>query len=288
MVRSFEREGPLARARSFLFVPADRPERLAKALAAGADAVIVDLEDAVAPPAKAAAREALREGFAALPPAQRARLLLRVNAAATDWHADDLALAAALSREGLGGLMLPKAEGAMALAHAAEACPGLPLVPLVESGEAFRALDATARAPQVLRLGLGHLDLMADLAMEASDGQEALAPARWALVLASRCAGLAAPIDGVTAAIDDAAMLARDTRRALGFGFGAKLCIHPRQVAGVHAAMAPSAAQLDWSARVLAAAAQSGGSAVMVDGKMVDAPVIRLAQQLRARAPAAG
>ena len=283
MTETFERQAALARARTFLFVPADRPERLAKALASGADAVIVDLEDAVAPAAKAVAREAFRLAFAALDAASRARVVLRVNSATSEWHGEDLELTADLTLQGLGGLMLPKAEGAEALHAVASACPGLPLFPLVETGEGFFGLDAIARAPRVLRLSLGHLDLMADLSMEPSETQEALAPARWALVLASRRAGLAPPIDGVTPAIDDVEQLRRETHRALHFGFGARLCIHPAQVAAVHLAMEPSAAQVEWSARVLAAAAQAVQGAVMVDGKMVDAPVLRLARQLRAR-----
>jgi citrate lyase subunit beta/citryl-CoA lyase len=155
----------------------------------------------------------------------------------------------------------------------------------VESGEAFFALETVARAPQVVRLALGHLDLMADLSMEADDEQSALSPARWALVLASRRAGLAAPIDGVTTGIGDGQTLVADTRRALRCGFGAKLCIHPAQVDLVHATMAPSGEQLAWAARVLSAASGAGsGGAVMVDGNMVDAPVLRLARQLQARA----
>lgn len=111
----------LAHARSFLFVPANRPERFAKALASGADAVIMDLEDAVAPADKATARQTLPQAVTALDPAQCRRLLVRVNAAGTPWHADDLAAMRALVAHGLGSLMVPKADSTAALAAVAAA-----------------------------------------------------------------------------------------------------------------------------------------------------------------------
>ena len=168
----------LACARSFLFVPADRPERYAKALASGADAVIIDLEDAVAPAARAAARAALRTAWPALAAADRARLLVRINAEGTPWHADDVALVAALVRQGLAGVVLAKAERASTLAALAAACPGAALLPLVESAEGAAALDALAGAPQVLRLVLGHLDLQLDMGMACGPDQAELAPLR--------------------------------------------------------------------------------------------------------------
>ena len=269
----------LACARSFLFVPADRPERYAKALASGADAVIIDLEDAVAPAARAAARAALRTAWPALAAADRARLLVRINAEGTPWHADDVALVAALVRQGLAGVVLSKAECASTLAALAAACPGAALLPLVESAEGAAALDALAGAPQVLRLVLGHLDLQLDMGMACGPDQAELAPLRWALVLASRRAGLAAPVDGVTTATGDAAALAQDTARSRRWGFGAKLCIHPAQIATVHATLAPSAAECAWAERVLAAAVAAAGGVCVLDGRMVDTPVITLARQ---------
>lgn len=273
----------LARARSFLFVPADRPERLHKALASGADAVIVDLEDAVAPLAKDGARQALRRVWSTVEPAARAQLLVRLNAAGTAEHAGDVTLVAALAREGLGGVVVPKAEDPAVLAAVAAACPGAALLPLVESGAAFHTLDALAAAPQVLRLCLGHLDLQSDLGMRAGEDEAELACARWALVLATRRAGLAAPVDGVTTALSDPARLIRDTQRALRAGFGAKLCIHPAQVPVVHEALRPTPEESAWARRVLQAAEAANGAAVQVDGRMVDAPVIQLARQLAAR-----
>ena len=267
----------LALARSFLFVPGHRPERFAKALASGADAVIIDLEDAVPLDAKDTARSALLSAWADFDADQRARLLVRVNPAGTTWHEADLAAVASLS--GLGALMLPKAENPQQLEHAFTAC-GVPVLPLIESAEGVGQMDAIARASGVLRLGLGHIDLQADLRIICGPDEAEIAPIRLAMVVASRRAHLPAPVDGVTTATTDADVLARDAQRSRRFGFGAKLCIHPAQVAGVHQALAPTEAECDWARRVLAAEVAAGGGAFSVDGKMVDPPVLLLARQI--------
>jgi citrate lyase subunit beta/citryl-CoA lyase len=275
---------PLALARTFLFVPADRPERHARALSTGAGGVIVDLEDAVAPERKAAAREALAASFTALPSAGRGRLLVRINASETPWHADDLAAVGGLVAQGLiAGVVLPKAERADDLRRLAEAvgAKGL-LVPLVESAAGLTALDELAAAPQVLRLAFGNLDFQADLGLACDADEAELVPVRLAILLASRRAGLPAPIDGVTPDWRDAQRLAADTARARRGGFGAKLCIHPDQVAPVHAALGPSVNELTWARRVVDAIQAAGGGVISLDGRMVDAPVVRLAQRLLA------
>lgn len=273
---------PLSTARSLLFVPADRPERYAKALASGADAVVVDLEDAVAVPRREAARAALRQAWDGLAPDERSRLLVRINAEGTPWHAQDRILVGILALQGLGGIMLAKAEQPATLAAIAAACPGTTLVPLIESARGLAAIDALAAAPGVLRLALGHIDLQLDLGVASGPDEAELAPARWSLVLASRCAGLAPPIDGVTTATGDAEALARDAARARRAGFGGKLCIHPAQVAGVHAAFCPSEAERAWARRVLDAAENAQGGVCSLEGRMVDAPVIALARRVLA------
>jgi hypothetical protein len=134
----------LALARSFLFVPATRPERYAKALASGADAVIIDLEDAVAPADKMAARQMLAQAWPGLPAAQRGCVLVRLNASGTAWHGDDLALLGTL---GVVGVVLPKAESAADLARVAAAMgPACALLPLIESVAGLDAADALARS----------------------------------------------------------------------------------------------------------------------------------------------
>jgi citrate lyase subunit beta/citryl-CoA lyase len=271
-------------ARSFLFVPGDRPERYVKALASGADAVIVDLEDAVSMSAKGLARTALRDTLQTLSDGERARILVRINSQGTPWHEADLALVAGLGRFGVAGVVVPKAQSAKSVADVASACPGLGLLPLLETAEGFHSVDAVANAPQVVRLGLGHIDLQADLGMCCGVDEQELAPARWAIVVASRRANLAPPVDGITTSVSDLALLQAATERSRRFGFSAKLCIHPSQVAIVHTALSPTVAEIDWAQRVVMAMEQSGGGVVSVDGKMVDPPVLSLAQQILTRA----
>ena len=269
---------PLALARSFLFVPASRPERFAKALASGADAVIIDLEDAVAPTDKAHARQQLAQAWPDLAAAGRERVLVRVNAAGTAWHAEDLAC---LRQLGIRAVMLSKAEQAAQLVHVAAVLGAdCTLVPLIESVAGLDAADALARSPQVLRLAFGNLDFQADAGLACGPEEAELMPVRLALLLASRRAQLPQPMDGVTANLHDVAQLARDLLRCRSAGFGAKLCIHPSQVTAVNAAFTPSEGEVDWARRVLAASAAANGGVVCLDGRMVDAPVLRLAQRV--------
>ncbi len=255
---------PAPQQRALLFVPGSRADRFDKALAAGASAVIIDLEDAVAPPDKDAARAALA---AWLRPDHA--VIVRINSADTPWFNDDLALCGA---PGVAGVMLPKAEQAETLAQVA-AAGARGLLPLVETAAGIANLAALARAPGVWRLAFGSIDLQVDLGLKDATEDELL-PFRLQLVLASRLAGIGAPVDGVSTAIGDAGRLAQDVARARRLGFGGKLCIHPKQVALVQAGMAPSAAERAWARRVTDAAAAAGGAAVAVDGKMVDKPVL--------------
>ncbi|MDO5605645.1 MAG: CoA ester lyase [Paracoccus sp. (in: a-proteobacteria)] len=254
--------------RAPLFVPADRPERFAKAAQSGADAVILDLEDAVAADAKDAARLALRGDFTDLP------VIIRINAAGTAWHADDLAAAAAL---GPAAVILPKAEDADTVTATARAT-GAPVIALIETARGLAAARAIAAAAQLARLAFGSVDFCADLGCEHL--REVLLPARMELVLASRLAGIAAPLDGVTVRLDDPGISHDDARHARSLGMAGKLCIHPRQIAPVLRAFAPTPAEIDWAQRVLAA----GGGAVSVDGEMVDEPVRIRARMILARA----
>ena len=271
---------PVAQACSFLFVPATHPERFQKALASGADMVIVDWEDAVAPADKAGARVALLEAALTLDAAQRARLLVRINAEGTPWFADDLAALAQLMARGLAGAVVPKAEHLptlQAVAHAAGTRAAL--LPLIESVAGLDAVDALAAGPQVARLAFGHLDFQVDAGMACGPDEAELLPVRMALVLASRRAHLAAPIDGVTVDTRDPERMAQDAERARRMGFGAKLCIHPAQVAPLHAAFDPDAATVAQALRVQQALQDAGGGVCVLDGRMVDAPVLKAAEQ---------
>lgn len=275
----------LATARSFLFVPGNRPERFEKAVRSGADAVVLDLEDAVPLSEKAAARDAVRQAWPLLKDLG-VPLVLRMNAAGQALGAQDLRLLAQL--DGLDGVMVPKAESAHDMAMVRAALPAVPILPLIESAAGLGALAAIAAARNVLRLVIGHIDFMADTGLQCSEGEPELAPLRFAVAMATRANALAPAVDGVTLAIDEDEQLRRDTRQALRYGFGAKLCIHPRQIAIVHQAMAPLAADVAWAQRVLEADAQSGGAAVQLDGRMVDLPVVLQARRLLARAALGG
>lgn len=263
-------------ARSYLFVPGHQPERYAKALASGADAVIVDLEDAVPAADKAAAAQALRDAW---PKLDASRMLIRINPRSTRWHDADVALCAALRP---AAVVVPKAEHPDDLLEIAlhAHCGERGVLALIESARGLAQVRTIAACPAVGRLLLGHIDLQADLGLRCEADERELDGVRFELVMASRLAGLSPPVDGVTVATDDAERLRTDAQRAQRFGFGGKLCIHPKQVAPLHAAMAPSEQQLAWARRVLEAAQAAGGGAVRVDGEMVDRPVVLLAQQL--------
>lgn len=269
----------MAQACSFLFVPATQPERLPKALASGADVVIADWEDAVAPADKERARTALAQAVGTLEKSARARLLVRINSEGSPWFAADLQALAQLTAQGFAGAVVPKAERASTLQAVAQAGgPHAALVPLVESVAGLAAADALAAAPQVVRLAFGHLDFQVDAGMACGDTEEELLPVRLALVFASRRAGLAAPIDGVTVDTRNPERMARDAERARRMGFGGKLCIHPAQVPVLHAAFDPDEAAVAHALRVQQALQQAGGGVCVLDGRMVDAPVLAQAQ----------
>jgi citrate lyase subunit beta/citryl-CoA lyase len=267
---------------TYLFVPGNRPERFAKALASGADRIILDLEDAVAPADKAAARAAMAEWMASAGEAS-AKLLIRINDAATDWHAQDLALARSVQAV---CVMLPKCEAAGQISEVLARLAGnATVLPLIETARGMLALPDIAAAPGVARLAFGALAYMADLDIPADS--LALDVAASQIAVASRAAGLASPLAGVTPALD-AAQVSDDMRHARSLGFGAKICIHPAQVAAVRAALAPSAEELAWAHRVLQAWQASGAGAFQLDGEMVDRPVVLNAQRIAAQAARTG
>lgn len=261
--------------RSYLFVPGDRPERFDKALASGAHAVILDLEDAVLPERKDVARAALQAWLAAA----TARVHVRINPHDTPWYDADCEL---LAHPAVQGVMLPKSQDAgQVRALAQRLHTGQHLIPLVETVEGTFQAEAMARVAGVQRLAFGSVDFMADSGIECEDG---LDPVRVQLVLASRRAQVLAPVDGVSLSIDDAAVLHAQALRSRQMGFGAKLCIHPRQVDPVHQAFRPSEAERAWAQRVVDAMAGQPLGAVAVDGKLVDRPVLLRAQAVLAQA----
>ncbi|MET8948941.1 CoA ester lyase [Streptomyces sp. NPDC004542] len=264
-------------ARSFLFVPGHRPERFEKAVASGADVVILDLEDAVAADRKEEAR-----GNVAAWLDQGHQAVVRVNGAGTEWYADDL--------DAVGGrtsvVMVPKAEDPAELTGLTDRLPaGTGIVPLVETAAGVLKAFEVCAVSSVLRPAFGGVDLAAQLGVDHTS-YDALRHARSALVVAAAAAGRAAPVDGVTTAVRDNAVLRADIAHAIGLGYGGKLCVHPEQVGTTNRDFTPADEQIAWAHRVVAAAGH--GSATVVDGQMVDRPVLLRAQAVLARARAAG
>jgi (S)-citramalyl-CoA lyase len=266
---------PEAALRSALFVPAIRPDRFPKAIASGADAVIVDLEDAVAPEQKAAGREALAR-YAQEHPDDR--LWVRINDGTTAWFEEDLALCRSLPS--IAGIVLPKAQKAEHVYIVSGA--GKPLMPVIESAAGVRELSHIAAANGVVRLSFGILDLMVELGTRPGSraAQFVLDQMRFQILVASRMHGLASPLDSVFADFSDLEGLAAAAGMARDMGFGGMLCVHPAQVPVVHDVYRPSAEDLDWARRVVAHADETGEYAFRLDGRMVDRPLIERARRV--------
>lgn len=257
-------------ARTYLFVPANRPDRYAKALSTEADEIIFDLEDAVPPEEKKTARDMLANW---LTPKQR--IIVRVNAVNTEWFEEDLRL---LAHPGIAGVMLSKAERPDHVQSLRKKRRDIAILPLIETASGMANVNQVAASEGVQRLVFGSIDLQAELGMQCED--EELLTFRSMLTLASCLAGLIGPVDGVCTAIDDQDKLIAETLRARRLGFAAKLCIHPRQISHVSKAFSPTDAEIWWARRVIDANEKAGGAAVRLDGKMIDRPVVLRAQAL--------
>jgi citrate lyase beta subunit len=262
--------------RAVLFAPAGDERKLRNALASAADAVAADLEDATAPDEKAAARETVEAVLSAVPQAGPLRAL-RVNGPGTKWFAEDLALTKRLT---LDVVVLPKAIPDTVAALGAD---GPPVLAIAETAAGVRLAYETAAMPRVFALALGSHDLAAELLTEPrEDGAELLYP-RSKLVTDSAAAGVRPPFDVVFLNIRDAAGLEAQATLARTLGYRGKLCIHPDQLEPIRRVFAPTDAELDWARRVLdayEAGLREGRGAVALDGRMIDAPVVRRAQLL--------
>jgi citrate lyase beta subunit len=264
--------------RSLLFVPASRPERIAKALNAGADAVVVDLEDAVAPDQKSAARQAVLEALDS-----ERRFAVRVNALESEWGRED---ADALRRHAHAPdfVMLPKAESAgqidILAAALGEAASG-GIAPIIESATALRHVWEICEADGVKSVLFGGGDMAADLGV--SMDWEPLFFARSQVVAACAAADVAA-IDVPYLDVKDEAGLIAETGRVKQLGYTAKACIHPVQVEAVNAVFTPSEDEVAEAERVIAALEAAGGGAALLDGRLIEAPIIRRARRVLAAA----
>lgn len=288
--------------RSWLFAPGNHARRAEKVFLSGADAAILDLEDAVALAEKPAARAPVA---AALARPRGCAGHVRVNALSTPFARDDLA---AVVVRGLDGIVLPKCESvaeleeAHALIAAQEGRRGLAggsveLLPMIESARALTQLDAIAesarRSGRVKRLSFGAGDLALDLGMTVSADEAELDYVRHRMVLASRAAGLEAPVDTVWFHLDDAAGFRACAEKGRRFGFFGKLLVHPAQVGVANEVFTPGEAEIERARRVVEAfgAAEARGlAAIELDGQMVDYPVahrarrtLSVAQAIRSR-----
>ena len=278
--------------RSFLFAPGNHARRVEKALTLDADAMILDLEDAVATAEKPATRETIA---AALERPRRGLLYVRVNAVDTEFCYGDLV---AIVRPGLDGVILPKVESTAGLATVdwllaqLERDRGLPpggidLIPIIETARGLDRLGAIlAAGTRVRRVAFGAGDFTLDVNMAWSRDEAELAHARAAIVTASRAAGIEAPLDTVWVDLPDRDGLEASARTSLGFGFQGKMCIHPDQIAIVNRVFTPSDAEIAFAERVAAAfvkAEAEGSAAIQLDGKFIDYPIVYRAQRVLQR-----
>ena len=275
--------------RSFLFAPGNHARRVEKALTLPADAVILDLEDAVAVSEKPATRDLVVKAFGQ---PRHGRLYVRVNAYSTEWcHADIVSIV----WPGLDGIILPKVETPDQLRSvdwllaALERERGLPaggidLVPILETALGLSNVLAIAGSgSRTKRLAFGAGDYTLDLGMVWSRDETELLPARSAVVMASRAAGIEPPLDTVWADLRDAEGFSRSAGHAAALGFQGKMCIHPDQIAVTNAAFSPSEQQLSWAKRVVAAFADAearGLASIQLDGQFIDYPIVQRARQV--------
>jgi citrate lyase subunit beta/citryl-CoA lyase len=287
--------------RSYLYAPASRPDVCRKALAAGADVVILDLEDAVAPAQRPAARAAVAElvrsaQSASSAPSVACPVHVRINRAGDAYEAEDIAAAV---HPGLDALRLPKATSpdqvrqAAELVTSAESAAGMApgtvgLYPTIESAAGvLRAGDLAAASPRVRRPAFGAADFLADIGVpQSGDERDATLFARSQLVLASRAAGIGAPVDSVYTAVGDPDGLRAAAGFARSLGFFGKSIIHPSQLGPVHDAFTPDAAEVARARELLDAFEAAPDAALLVGADFVDPAVVARARAIVALAGA--
>lgn len=278
--------------RSYLYVPGNAPDKLDRALGRGSDALIVDLEEAVPVSGKDAARAAVLDWLRRVERDGRG-IWVRINSG--EQRAEDVAALAGAPH--LTGLVLAKLDEPEEVAEIAAALDavgdaGTLLMPLLETARAVLGAAAIAAAPRVRQLQVGEVDLCADAGLSPGEDEAELAPLRAQVVLASAAAGIAPPVAPVSRDFTDLAAFEASTRRTRRQGFVGRCCIHPAQLAVVHAVFTPTAAEVAEAAALVSAfdAATAAGSGVLLDnaGRMVDLAVIRSARRTLAAAAAAG
>ncbi|MGW8889760.1 HpcH/HpaI aldolase/citrate lyase family protein [Streptomyces sp. NPDC055749] len=264
---------------TWLYVPGDRPEVVRKALGSGADVVIVDLEDAVAPDRKEYARAATAELLTepAMGSVGAVPVHVRVHGE------DDVRALAGLP--GLSGLRLPKITHAASVHHLAALAPGVPLYPLLESALAVEHAYTIASAHHEVRgIALGEADLRADLGVRDDAG---LDWSRSRIVVAARAAGLAPPVQSVFPDVRDLDGLWASSVHGRSLGLLGRAAIHPRQLPVIERAFRPTAREVEAAEQVVAAALLDAGAQALPDGRFVDAAVVASARRTLALSRAA-
>jgi len=269
--------------RSWLYVPGDDAERLAKAVGRGADALIIDLEDGVAPSAKESARAITADflrGHAGGPAAW-----VRINSERTVQMVD----LAALADVRVAGIVVPKAEDPERLDRIITERPDCAWMPLVESARGIQALTELLTCEHVTHLQIGEADLRADLGVTFGPDESELLHVRQQAVIAATAAGIEPPIAPVSTEFRDLDALRRSTEALARMGYVGRACIHPAQIAVVHDVFTPDAERIEWALAVCAAAddayARGQGAFIGPDGRMADEAVVRAARRILALRP---
>jgi citrate lyase subunit beta / citryl-CoA lyase len=258
-----------------LFVPADRPERFRKALESGATGAILDLEDAVSPDRKGFAREQVRAFLGTTD--DRSRVVVRINPTETADGRADLAMLAAGPRS--AAIVIPKPADRGDIERVSVAVGGVALIAIIESASGLVNCESIAATPHVLALAFGPYDLAAELGGETTI--DVMLPHRSRMLVAARAAGCWA-IDGPSREYGDPTIPARDADHARRLGYDGKLLIHPSQIAPVRDAFAPSADEVAYARRIVEAAQRSNPA--VLDGTMIDPPIITAAERILRRA----
>lgn len=269
--------------KTWLFVPATRIDRIEKAFASGADAIIVDLEDAVAKQDKAAARDALKNYYDEQNAKQTYRpIWLRINQAGSEEFFKDIVLCQKMPS--LAGVLLAKAERAEDI-ESIHQLTGLPVIALIESAIGLYQIDSMAKATGLTAFSYGFLDLCNDLRVQVGTPSAEIVAnqIRYQFIVVSKVHKLAPPIDTIYPDFNDEVGLANRVQLWSQMGMSGMLCIHPKQVATVQQALQPTDRELAFATRVIEEYEKSGQAVFKIDGEMVDAPVIARSRQLLER-----
>ncbi len=275
--------------RSYLFVPAKKYRLIEKAASSDADCVIIDLEDAVALSEKENARELVKEGLSAF--GSRKEMYVRINDVTTSFWKEDLSCAL---RYGASGVIVPKAESKEGIRLVTAAirdlgkeqppAPGFKVIPLIESARGVQFVYDIASADSIVsNLAFGYIDFSLDIDCELTPGGLELLHARSSIVIASKAAGIGAPIDAVYPHLDNSEGLENEAKHARQLGFRGKLIIHPKQIEPVHHVFTPSSDEIEKAKKIVEKfeeAENEGVASISVDNELVDYPVYKKAKAL--------